>query len=62
MCCKCWKEQDEIDRLLFGEMKTPIKPLTQGKHLPQHHQQASLLLLKTLLSIKTLLILTVIHL
>ncbi len=25
MCCKCWKEQDEIDKLLYGEMNVTIK-------------------------------------
>ena len=62
MCCKCWNEQDRMDRLLFGEMKTPIKPLTWEKHLPQHHQQTTLPLLKILLSIITQITSIIIHL
>lgn len=48
MCCNCWNEQDEMDRLLFGEMKIPIKPLTWEKHLPQHHQQAPPTIIKNI--------------
>ena len=48
MCCKCWNEQDRMDRLLFGEMKTPIKPLTWDKHLPQHHQQTTPTIIKNI--------------
>jgi hypothetical protein len=48
MCCKCWNEQDEMDRHIFGEMKIPIKPLTWEKHLPQHHQQAPPTIIKNI--------------
>jgi hypothetical protein len=48
MCCKCWNEQDEMDRHIFGEMKIPIKPLTWKKHLPQHHQQAPPTIIKNI--------------
>ncbi len=35
MCCKCWKEQDEIDKLLYGEMNVTNKRLTWDKPLPK---------------------------
>ena len=37
MCCNCWKEQDEMDKPLYGEMKIPIKALTWNNPLPKDH-------------------------
>ena len=48
MCCKCWKEQDEIDKLLYCEMKTTIKALTWDKPLPKDHQETTPTIIKNI--------------
>ena len=48
MCCKCWKEQDEIDKLLYGEMKIPIKALTWDKPLPKDHKETAPTIIKNI--------------
>ena len=48
MCCNCWKEQDEMDKLLYGEMKIPIKALTWDKPLPKDNQETSPTIIKNI--------------
>ncbi len=58
MCCKSWKEQGEIDKLLYGKMNTTIKALTWDKPLPKDHQETAPTIIKTLSFITILIILT----
>ena len=48
MCCKCWKEQDEIDKLLYGEMNVTIKALTWDKPLPKDHKETTPTIIKNI--------------
>ena len=48
MCCKCWMEQDEIDKLLYGDMNLTIKALTWDKPLPKDHQETTPTIIKNI--------------